>query len=79
MPRLVRPEDAKEKWNFYFPKMLKLEMHRKLLDIGQQRRQSALLRALVRMFVNGDIDTTKLIPLMDEETYTKLDGTLSKL
>lgn len=79
MPKIVTPENAKEKWNFYMPKGLKLEMHRKLLNLGQQRRQSALLRALVRMFVNGDVDETKLIELIDDETYIKQDGTSSVL
>ncbi len=79
MPKVVTPENAKEKWNFYMPLGLKLKMHQKLLQLGQQRRQSALLRALIRMFVSGDLDETKLLELIEEETYIKLDGTSSVL
>jgi len=79
MPKLVTPENAKEKWNFYFPLGLKLKMHQKLLKIGQQRKQSALLRALIRMFINNDIDDDKLIELIEEETYIKQDGSTSVL
>ncbi len=79
MPKIVTPEDAKEKWNFYMPLGLKLKMHQKLLNLGQQRKQSALLRALIRMFVNGDIDETKLIDFIEDETYIKQDGTSSVL
>lgn len=79
MPKVVTPENAKEKWNFYMPLGLKLKMHQKLLQLGQQRRQSALLRALIRMFISGDLDETKLLELIEEETYIKLDGTSSVL
>lgn len=79
MPKLVTPENAKDKWNFYMPKGLKIEMHQKLLQLGQQRKQSALIRALIRMFTNGDINEEKLLALMDEETYIKQDGTSSVL
>jgi hypothetical protein len=79
MPKIVTPENAKDKWNFYFPQGLKLDMHLKLLKLGQQRKQSALIRALIRMFVNGDIDENKVISLIDEETYIKQDGTTSIL
>ncbi len=79
MPKIVAPENAKEKWNFYMPLGLKLEMHQKLLKLGQQRKQSALLRALIRLFVNGDVNEAKLIELIEEETYIKQDGSPSIL
>jgi len=79
MPRKVTPENAKDKWNFYMPLGLKLEMHQKLLQLGQQRKQSALLRALIRMFVNGELNESKLLALIEEETYIKLDGSSSVL
>jgi hypothetical protein len=79
MPKIVAPEDAKDKWNFYFPLGLKLKMHQKLLNLGLQRKQSALIRALIRMFVEGDIDETILYSLIEEETYIKQDGTTSIL
>lgn len=79
MPRIVSAENAKDKWNFYMPIGLKLEMHQKLLKLGQQRKQSALLRALIRMFIDGEIDETKLLKLIEEETYIKQDGTSSVL
>lgn len=79
MPKLVTPENAKEKWNFYFPLGLKLRMHQKLLKIGKQRKQSALLRALIRMFIDGDVDEIKLSALIEEETYIKQDGSNSVL
>ena len=79
MPKIVTPENAKDKWNFYMPIGLKLQMHQKLLKLGQQRKQSALIRALIRMFISGDLDEKKLIALIDDETYIKLDGTPSIL
>lgn len=79
MPKIVTPENAKDKWNFYMPLGLKLEMHQKLLSLGQQRKQSALLRALIRMFIAGELDETKLLNLIEEETYIKQDGTSSVL
>jgi hypothetical protein len=74
MPKIVTPENAKEKWNFYMPLGLKLQMHRKLLGLGQQRKQSALIRALIRMFVDDELDTEQtqhLLELIEEETYIK--------
>lgn len=79
MPKKVTAANAKEKWNFYFPQLLKLEMHRKLLDLKLQGKQSALLRSLVRMFVNGDIDEDKLLPIIEEETYITSTGKASVL
>ena len=79
MPKIVTPEDAKDKWNFYMPIGLKLEMHQKLLALGQQRKQSALLRALIRMFVNGEVDESKLLDRIEQETYIKQDGASSVL
>ncbi len=79
MPKIVTPENAIDKWNFYLPIGLKLEMHKKLLKLGQERKQSALIRALIRMFINGELDETKLLVLIDDETYIKLDGTTSIL
>jgi len=71
MPKIVAPENAKEKWNFYMPLGLKLEMHQRLLKLGLQRKQSALIRGLLRMFVDGDIDESILYPLIEEEIYIK--------
>lgn len=79
MPKKVTAANAKEKWNFYFPQLLKLEMHRKLLDLKLQGKQSALLRSLVRMFVNGDIDENKLLLIIEEETYITSTGKASVL
>lgn len=79
MPRKVSKADAKDKWNFYFPNLLKLEMCYKLLDMNLQNKQSALLRALVRMFVDGVVDEKQLRTLIDEETYISPTGKQSKL
>lgn len=79
MPRKISAADAKDKWNFYFPKLLKLEMHKKLLNLGVQGKQSALLRSLVRLFVDGELDDTKIIKLIAEETYITPNGKPSKL
>lgn len=78
-PRIVSPADTKDKWNFYFPRLLKLEMHKKLLTLEQQGKQSALLRSLVRMFVNGEIDEDRVLELIDEETYITPGGKISVL
>lgn len=79
MPKIVNETDAKEKWNFYFPNMLKLEMCHKLLDLNLQGKQSALLRALVRLFVEGKIDEKLLKQMIEEETYITTTGKISKL
>lgn len=79
MPKKVSVADSKDKWNFYFPRLLKLEMHHKLLHLGLQGKQSALLRALVRMFVNGDIDNDKLVKIIEDEVYTTASGKQSIL
>lgn len=79
MPKIVTPENAKDKWNFYMPMGLKLEMHQKLLKLGLQRSQSALIRALIIMFNNGELDEARIRELIAEETYIKLDGTKSIL
>jgi len=79
MPKKLTEADSKDKWNFYFPKLLKLQMHHKLLNLGLQNRQSALLRALVRMFVDGDIPEAKLLELVKEETYITATDVISKL
>lgn len=79
MPKKLTEAEVKEKWNFYFPKLLKLEMHKKLLDMELQGKQSALLRSLVRMFVDGDIPEDKIRLLIDEETYINVTGKSSVL
>lgn len=79
MPKIIKPADVKDKWNFYFPQLLKLEMHHKLLQLKLQGKQSALLRALVTMFVDGDIDESKLLPLIEKETYITPNGKTSVL
>ncbi len=79
MPKIVKPEDAKDKWNFYMPLGLKIEMHKKLLELGLQRKQSALIRALIKLFVQGEIDEDKLTKLIEEETYITATGKQSIL
>lgn len=79
MPKIVTEADSKDKWNFYFPKLLKLEMHRKLLSLEAQNKQSALLRSLVRLFVNGEINEKRLLELINEESYVTPTGKYSKM
>lgn len=79
MPKKVTEANSKDKWNFYFPRLLKLEMCHKLLDMDLQNKQSALLRALVRLFVEGAIDETRLRVLIEEETYITPTNRTSKL
>ncbi len=79
MAKQITPATESQKWNFYFPKLLKVEMHKKLLDMGCQNRQSALLRVLVRMFVEGDIDEKKILEHIDNEVYVTGTGKESKL
>lgn len=79
MPKKLTEAESKDKWNFYFPKLLKLEMHRKLLDLSLQNRQSALLRALVRMFVNGELPDNRVKELVEAETYVTANNKTSVL
>ena len=60
---------CKRKVEFLYVPRLKLENENGEItkELGQQRRQSALLRALIRMFVSGDLDETKLLELIEEE------------
>lgn len=79
MPKKLTEADTKDKWNFYFPKLLKLQMHHKLLDLGLQNRQSALLRALVRMFVASELSEDRVKALVIEETYITSTDKISTL
>ena len=79
MPRKVADVDSKDKWNFYFPLMLKLEMQKKLLDLQLPGKQSALLRALVTMFVNDELPEDRVKELIAQETYVTPTGKVSKL
>ena len=79
MPRRVDYDNSKEKWNFYFPIGLKVEMQKKLLDLGLQGKQSALLRALVNMFVNNELPIDRVKELIEDETYVTSSGKVSKL
>jgi len=79
MPKQVTPANVKEKWNFYFPQLLKLEMHKKLVTMNLQGQQSALLRALIRLFVDNKIDETELKKVIQEEIYITPNGKQSKL
>lgn len=79
MPRIIKPADVKDKWNFYFPRLLKLEMSKKLLDLELQNKQSALLRTLVQMFVNGEIDVERVKELIEDEVYVTPNGKQSTL
>lgn len=69
MPKKLTEADSKDKWNFYFPRLLKLKMHHKLLSMNLQKRQSALLRALVIMFVEGELPEDRVKTLIEQETY----------
>lgn len=79
MPKKVEPSDSKSKWNFYFPIGLKLEMQRKLINLQLQGKQSALLRALVTMFVNNELPDDRVKELIEQETYITSTGKVSKL
>jgi len=79
MPKKLTEADTKDKWNFYFPRLLKLQMHHELLNLGLQNRQSALLRALVRMFVKGEIPYDRIKELVIEETYITATDKISTL
>jgi len=79
MSKKLTEAESKDKWNFYFPKLLKLKMHHKLLNLGLQNRQSALLRAMVRMFVNGELSDERIKELVEEETYITSTDKTSKL
>lgn len=79
MPKKLTEANTKDKWNFYFPKKLKLEMHLKLLNLGLQNRQSALLRALVVMFVKNEIPEERIKALIAEETYITATDKISTL
>jgi|LGVE01.1.fsa_nt_gb hypothetical protein len=81
MPRKVTAASAKEKWNFYFPKLLKAQMHLKLLEVDKRGQQSALLRALITLFVEGKLDNQlpHLKKLIDDETYITEHNKQSKL
>jgi len=79
MPKKLTEANEKDKWNFYFPKLLKLQMHHKLLNLGLQNRQSALLRALVRMFVAGEVSDDRVKALVEEETYITATDKVSTL
>lgn len=54
-------------------------MHHKLLNMDLQGKQSALLRALIVMFVNGEIDEARVKTLIEEETYITSTGKQSSL
>ena len=79
MPRKVTAAESKDKWNFYFPLLLKLEMQKKLISMQLQGKQSALLRALVRMYVNNELPDDRVKELIEEETYITPNGKVSKL
>lgn len=79
MPKKLTEAETKDKWNFYFPKLTKLQMQRKLLDMGKQGKQSALLRGLVTMFINGEIPEERISELIDQETYVTTNGKISVL
>ena len=79
MPKKLTEANSKDKWNFYFPKLLKVQMHHKLLNLGLQNSQSALLRALVVMFVEGEIPEDRIKALIAEETYITATDKISTL
>ena len=82
MPKKVTAANAKEKWNFYFPTLLKAQMHLKLLEIKKNGQQSAMLRSLVRMFVEDKLSDEQLETLktfIEEETIITETGKQSKL
>lgn len=79
MPKIIKPKDVMDKWNFYFPRLLKLEMSKKLLDMELQGKQSALLRTLVTMFVNGEINEERVQELIVDEVYVTPGGKQSTL
>ena len=79
MPKKLTEANSKDKWNFYFPKLMKAEMHLKLIKMGLSRRQSALLRALVRMFNNNELPEARIIELVQEETYITATDKISVL
>ena len=79
MPKILKPGYEIDKWNLYLPIELSVTLYRKLLKLGLVDKKSPLIRALIIMFINGDIDETKLLVLVEQETYIKQDGTISFL
>jgi len=79
MPRQVDEAMKADKWNFYFPKLMKLEYMHMLLNNGLQGKQSAAIRALIRLFIAGKIPMTEVKALIEEETVITEAGKVSKL
>lgn len=79
MPRKPEPKDEMAIWNFYCPKLLKAEFMKQLLTDGHFKAQSSAVRALMEMYVNGDIDKSKFAEALERNRVYNKDGKLSMM
>lgn len=83
MPKIVSPQNAKEKTNMYLPFLLKAEFNLALMNLGcGSGLQAAGIRSLMRMLTESQLSEsqlTKLKELIKEETYITPNNKQSKL
>lgn len=77
MPRKPEPKDEMTIWNFYCPKLLKAEFMKELITNGHMKAQSSAVRALMEMYVNGDIDKDKFNDALNKNRVYNKDGSTS--
>ena len=77
MPRKPEPKDEMTIWNFYCPKLLKAEFMKELITDVHSNAQSSAVRALMEMYVNGDIDKTKFSEALERNRVYNKDGSTS--
>lgn len=77
MPRKLEPKDKMTIWNFYCPKLLKAEFMKELITDGHMKAQSSAVRALMEMYVNGDIDKEKFKQVLEHNRVYNKDGSTS--
>lgn len=77
MPRKPEPKDEMAIWNFYCPKLLKAEFMKELITDGHMKAQSSAVRALMEMYVNGDIDKEKFKQALERNRVYNKDGSTS--
>lgn len=77
MPRKPEPKDEMSIWNFYCPKLLKAEFMKKLITDGHMRAQSSAIRALMEMYINGDINSNMFSECLERNRVYNKDGSTS--
>lgn len=80
MPRKLSFAEEKQKHNMYLSNLQKAQFYQKLQSLGlHSLAGSAAIRALINMFVEGELDNTNIVDRILQEIIITPQGKKSRM